>query len=332
MRLLLFVSAVLSVLTPVTASAQSQNWYDLIVPEKSHNFGTVARGSKVRHAFRIVNTTSYDVHIANWRTKCGCTDVKVGARDIPPGTQTTVEITLDTTKFVGYKPSGLTLVFDRPQFVEVDLTVTSFIRGDVMLDPGVVDFGVVPRGSSRSFVQNLTYHGGRPDWAITRLNTVSDQISAEVREISRAPGSATQYQIKVALKPNAPPGYLKDEITLTTNDPESPSIPISVSATVQSAVTIAPSVLNLGRMRPGETRKQTVLVRSGHPFKVTAASSEKPDLSATGALGESKPFHSVIVTFKAPSQPGPYNAVLEIATDLENEPPSRLTAFATIVP
>ena len=81
------------------------------------------------------------MHILDWRTKCGCTDVKVGARDIPPGTQTTIEATIDTSRFQGYKPSGLTLRLDRPSFAEVDLVLTCFIRGDVMLDPGQVEFG-----------------------------------------------------------------------------------------------------------------------------------------------------------------------------------------------
>ena len=63
---------------------------------------------------------------------------------IPPGTQTTVEATLNTTNFQGYKASGLTLILDRPAFVEVDLNLTCFIRGDIVMNPGQIDFG--PRG------------------------------------------------------------------------------------------------------------------------------------------------------------------------------------------
>jgi hypothetical protein len=319
------------VLTPVPGLAQ--NWYDAIFPEKSHDFGTVARGSKVQHTFKLVNTTSSDVHIATWRTKCGCTDVQVGARDIPPGTQTTIEVTLDTSRFSGYKASGLTLVFDRPQYREVDLNLTSFIRADVMLSPGAADFGAVPRGSSRSLVLNLTYYGAHPDWQITRLTTVSDDVAVEGRVASRAPGAAVQYQLTATLKSSAPAGLFQDEINLTTNDPESPTIPISVTANVQAAVTIAPSaILNLGQLRPGQEVKRTVLVKSSKPFKITRASSPKPELTASGQLGEARPFHNVTVTLKAPEQSGPYNAVLEFVTDLKDEPPAKLSTFATIVP
>ncbi len=78
--------------------------------------------------------------------------------------------------------------------------------------------------------------------------------------------------------------------------------------------------------------KKTVFVKSSQPFKITKASSPKPDLSAAGQLDESKPFHAVTVTFKAPAQPGPYNAVLEFDTDMKDEPPAKLSTFATIVP
>lgn len=315
-----------------SAGAQTSFDFHGLVPERKHEFGTVARGSKLRHAFRVVNTTSHDVHIADWQTKCGCTDVKVGARDIPPGTQTTVEVTLDTTKFTGYKPSGLTLVFDRPAYGRVELDVTCFIRSDVMLNPGGFDFGVVPRGQERALTLNLSYYGGRPDWAITGATTISEDVEAVARKLGTSPGGAAQYQLTATVKSSAPVGYLRDEIVLQTNDPNSPRIPVSLTATVQPGVTVAPGVLNLGRVRPGQPIKKTVLVRSSKPFKVTGATASRPELSASGNLGETKPFHTVTVTLTPPSQPGPYNATLELATDLSDEPPAKVSAFATVVP
>src|SRR5262245_10702548 len=107
------------------------DWRTTVFPERTHDFGNVARGSRIRHAFPVINRTTTEIRIADWRTKCGCTDVRVGARVIPPGTQTTVEATIDTTRFQGYKASGLTLVLDRPAFDQIDLNMTCFIRGDV---------------------------------------------------------------------------------------------------------------------------------------------------------------------------------------------------------
>ena len=117
------------------------DWTREVFPVRTHDFGTVARGSKVRCVFPIVNKTSADLEIAEVRTKCGCTEVRVGARVIPPGTKTTIEAILDTTKFIGYKASGLTLILKQPTFAEIDLNFTAFIRSEITLEPGQADFG-----------------------------------------------------------------------------------------------------------------------------------------------------------------------------------------------
>jgi hypothetical protein len=313
-------------------ASEAQNWVDSVIPERSHDFGTVARGSRLRHAFRVVNTTNFDIHIADWRTKCGCTDVKVGAREIPPGTQTMVEATVDTTKFQGYKASGLTLVLDRPQYMELDLNLNCFIRGDVLLSPGHVDFGVVARKAKPTVMLTLTYTGGQSDWAVTKMQTISPLISAQLRELEHSPGSPVQYQLLATLDPGAPSGYFKDEISLLTNDSSSPRIPISVAANVQAAVSVSPAILNLGRVRPGQVVTQRVLVRAGQPFRLTEMKGRGSELTATAPAGEARTLYVVTVTLKAPGQPGPYNGLLEIGTDLKDEPPAKVTAFATVTP
>jgi hypothetical protein len=331
MRRLLLLLLASAALVGSDQAVGQQISYEALFPEgRSYDFGTVARGSRIRHTFLIRNTTSYDIHIADTRTKCGCTDVKVGARDIPPGTQTTIEATLDTTKFQGYKASGLVLVLNRPQFIELDLNLTCFIRGDVTLNPGGADFQLVPRGTAPSLTLNLTAVAS--NWQINKVHTISDLVKAEARKLAQSPGAPTQYQITVTLDKSAPAGYLRDEITLFTNDPSSPRIPVSVTANVQSVVSVAPAVVNLGRVKPGQEVKKIVLVKASKPFKVTGVKGMKPELSATNAFEDAKTFHNLTVTLKAPTQPGPYNATLEIATDIENEPPAKLVTFATIVP
>ena len=63
-----------------------------------------------------------------------------------------------------------------------------------------------------------------------------------------------------------------------------------------------------------------------------------PRLVAMGAVSASKPaeatspFQKLTITFKAPAQPGPYNAEVEVATSLKDEPPAKFTAYATVVP
>ncbi len=326
--------AVVAGLLLAARPAAAQEWVSSIFPERSFDFGTVARGSKVHHAFRLINRTDQEVRIVNWRTKCGCTEVRVGARVIPPGTQTVVEAVIDTAKFEGPKPSGLTLVLDRPTFAEVDLNLHCFIRGDITLNPGQVDFGIVARSARPTVSMNLAYAGGQPSWGITKIQTQSPHVSltAKVLDGDASGDGRVRYALTATLDPKVGNGLFKDEVTLYTNDPASPTIPISVTANVQSAVTVSPKIINLGRVKPGDIVKKTVLVRSQQPFKLTTLKSSKDDLAASPDPEGTRPLHTVQLTFKAPSKPGPYHAVFEIATDLKDEPPAKLTTFATVVP
>ncbi len=319
--------------TLLTSAASAQTWVESLFPEQTHDFGTVARGSKIKHSFPIVNRTNANIHIAGWKTKCGCTDVKVGARDIPPGTQTFVEATLDTTKFQGYKPSGLTLIFDQPTYVEKDLNLSCFIRGDLVLNPGVVDFGIATRNASPSVTLNLNYAGGMTNWGIVKVETLTDHITARLEEIpgTRSP-SSVQYKMTATLNSSAPVGYMKEEITLVTNDPSSPRIPVSVTGNVQGAVVLSPSILTLGTLKAGQVLTRDVLVRSAEPFVVEKADSKSGDLSVASIPQDARALQKITVTIKAPSQPGPFHDQLEISTNVANEPPAKLTAFATVVP
>ena len=291
------------------------------------------RGSKVRHTYRVVNTTNEEIRIVNTHPKCGCTDVRLGARVIPPATQTTIEVTLDTTKFQGFKASGLTLTLDKPSSIEVDLNLTAFIRGDVTLNPGNVDFGIVPHNAKQSRTLTLSYFGGRPGWRINGIETISPDLVVEAQPpATPSTGGSLQYVLTATLKPTVPSGYFKDEITLETNDPSAPKIPISVSANIQAAVMISPALINLGTLKAGKTVTKVVLVRATKPFKVTGFKADRDELTGKVADEDSKALHTVTLTFKAPAKPAPFHGVLEIQTSLDGEAPGKLGVFATVVP
>jgi len=321
------------VISSPVVRAQGLDWVASALPERAYDFGTVARGSQIHHSFPLINRSDQEIRIADWRTKCGCTNVQVGWKVIPPGTQTTIEATIDTTKFLGYKPSGLTLIFDRPAFVEVDLNLTCFIRGDIVMTPGQMDFGIVRRSDKMPPASlTLTYAGGRSDWEVTKMKTQSSKVKAELRELSRAADGQINYTLTATLQPGVSNGYFKDEITLLTNDQSSPSIPISVVANIQSAVAVTPSIINFGGLRPGQSVSKTIVVRSKEPFSITRLSPSQEDLQPAEDEKGPRAVHQLKLTLKAPEQTGPHHATLTIETDIKNEPPALLKTFATVVP
>src|SRR6185312_5336638 len=96
--------------------------------------------------------------------------------------------------------------------VSVDLNLTCFIRSDVTLNPGQVDFGVVNRSTNPKIELVLAYAGGQADWAVSEMKTISDHMVAELREQGRSPGGQVSYVLTATLKPSAPVGFFKDQI------------------------------------------------------------------------------------------------------------------------
>jgi hypothetical protein len=328
------VIAVVVGLLPLKALAGQVNSLDSAFPERAFDFGNVARGSQLRHAFPIINRTSSEIRIADWKTKCGCTEVKVGARAIPPGTKTTVEATIDTSRFQGPKASGLTLIIDRPVYAEIQLNVTCFIRGDITLAPGQIDFGIVRRSEKLpSASLALTYAGGRPDWAIAAMKTQSAMVKAEAREQNRSAGGQVEWLITATLQPKLTNGMLQDEITLVTNDSPPQTIPISVIATVQGAVNVLPSIVNFGPVKAGESATKVVHVRSSStsPFRITGLTADTTDLQAIEQQPGAARDHELSVTLQAPAVAGPFHGIVTIESDVTGEPPAQLKTFATIV-
>lgn len=242
-----------------------------------------------------------------------------------------MEVTVDTTRFLGHKPSGLTLIFAAPSSVQVDLNTSCFIRGDIVTTPGQLDFGIVRRSSTPPTASlNLTYAGGRPDWAVTAMHTQTDRVEAKFQEAGRSAEGHPVYTLSATLKASVPNGYLKDEVTLETNEGE--KIPISVVANVQGAVSLTPSIINFGQLKPGQSVTKTVLVRSDRPFTITKMATTRDDLQTDDQAKGAQAVHQVKLTLKAPTDPGAFHSVMTVQTDIPDEPEAVLKAFATVGP
>ena len=102
--------------------------------------------------------------------------------------------------------------FAPPFAAEVQLHVHTYIRSDVVVQPGAVQFGVVGQGTAAEQVLAVSY-AGRNDWQILRVECANPHIEAAPVETSRTAGTPglVTYNVVVKLKADAPPGYLQDQ-------------------------------------------------------------------------------------------------------------------------
>ena len=145
------------------------------------------------------------------------------------------------------------------------------VRGDVVVQPGLIDFGSVPQGVGSQQRATVAY-AGRGDWKILRVETANPNLTAQVVQKARIPGPAThvEYDLLATLKADAAAGSLRDEVILVTNDanPQTARVPVPVEAIIQPAVAVHPSPLLMGSVAPGGSLTRQLIVHGNKPFRI----------------------------------------------------------------
>ncbi len=332
-RALGFVAAAFLVLAS-DGQARSDEWTALLFPTSRHDFGAVPRGSVVKHDFTLVNRSQETLTIVNLHPSCGCTSGRASARVVAPGQSAVIEAQMDTRNFVGLKSTILfvTMMTSSGQEVEARLGVTSHIMSELVLNPGAIDFGMVPRGSSVERELSIDRINA-PGWRFTRMLSGTRSLSAKLVETARD-GGTVGYKLTVSVKPDAQAGPLRDELRLISNDPEMPSIPVTVTGWIKGELSAAPSILALGRAQSAGEVKGRFVVRASRPFVIQAIEGAGDGFTASTPQGVRASAHVVTVAYnpETGNTRGDLKKVFRVRTDIAGEPPLDLTATIHVAP
>jgi hypothetical protein len=314
-----------------TASA---GWAESLFSEKGYDFGPVARGAIVRHEFVLTNRLGQPLSILDVRASCGCTTGRARTTLVPAGGSTVIDAEMDTRNFTGKKATVLTvtMITSDGRQDEARLGVSSNILSDVVLNPGAIDFGPVNHGQSPSCTLTLDRINA-PNWRIERMVTASRALDASLVETSRGPAT-TGYMLTVSLKPDAPAGPLREEIRLLTNDPETRSIPVLITAQIRGELTASPSVLTLGKVGSAGGVQGRVLIRGAQPFTIRAIEGQGDGFQASADDSTPKTLHVVTVSYKPEESTtrGDLRHVFRVLSSLPAEPPLDVVATLHIDP
>ena len=332
MRRMILAQAVVGLVLAAWASATAdgaetqRSWAEGLFAERQHDFGPVPRGAKVRHPFVLTNNTQTPISILNLRVSCGCTSGRSSVSVVPPGKAGVVEAEMDTRNFVGRKATTLFVTLHNGyEQVEIGLGVASTILSDIVLNPGGIDFGPIARGQTPSASLAID-RIGQPEWRVVKMVSASKVLAATLAETQRANG-AVSYRLDVSIKPGAPAGYVRDEIQLLTNDPESRGFPVLVTAEVRSDLSASPSVLSLGAPGTSEPVQGRFIVRASKPFKVVKIEGAGDGYTATPDDAIAKPIHVVTVGYQLEAGKAVTpSRTFKIVTDLPGEAPAVVTA------
>jgi hypothetical protein len=325
-----YFALALTLVLALGSHAQSQEWAKKMFETTTHKFGTVARGSKQEYSFKLTNIYKETVHIEGVRSSCGCTTPKVKTATLNTHETGEIVVVYNTRSFLGAKSATITVTIDKPYYAEVQLTVSGYIRSDVVFDPGVVEFGSIDAGEIGEKKIGVSY-AGRDDWEIVDVRSANRHFEVELAETYRGSGRVS-YDMLVRLKPDAPVGYIYDQLVIVTNDGGARNISLPVEGQVASPMTVSPASLFLGVLKPGETVTKRLVVRSKKPFRIVHVDCSNASFVFEKPDEESKPLHFVPVVFRAGDEPGNVVQKIKIETDLGSGLCAECVATATIKP
>jgi hypothetical protein len=280
----LFVLFAFCAVMPKNTVAQ-ESWGAALFKTKQHNFGRVPLGADVEFRFELTNTHQNDLKLQSVRSSCTCTSAKFSTSLLKPGETGAVIARFNTSgQHLRDKSAVLTVRLETVingtrRNESVQLFVSGYIRPDTVLNPGSVEFGVVPEGQAATRVVHLEYTG-RSGWALTKVERSQPCLYAKAEEIKRARGSVV-YKITATLLDDAPVGYIQDVLRFTTNEPQpGKSEPVEIVVPIHGVVTPSfrakPSTLLMGVLEPGETATKNIVVRNDTPFRITDVSASDP--------------------------------------------------------
>jgi hypothetical protein len=334
MRNLLCVTS-LGILLCAASGARGEDgdWAKEMFSETAHDFGVVAAGTKVEYKFIIENKWVEDVRVASVRSGCPCTSAKIDKTLLKSWdkAELTVSVNTDTRQYFGRKDATITIKFDLPFQTEVQVHVHSYIRRDVVVQPGAVQFGSVDQGTAIKQKVSVSY-AGRDDWRIDRIECSNTSLDCQLAEVSRT-GGQVKYDLSVTLKADAPAGYIQDQLVLVTNDvnQRSARVPVAVEGVVSQALSVRPMSLFMGVIETGQPVKKLLVIQGKTPFHITAV--RPSDLRFQCKMPEgAKLVHLLPVTFDPKDASGKISGKIHIETDYPNAKPLDVDVNVQVTP
>jgi hypothetical protein len=293
-----------------------------------HDFGSVAKGAKAEYRFVFENLYMEDVHVVGVRTSCGCTTPTVETPLLKTYEQGSILAHFNTDSFQGQRGATLTITIDKPFYAEVQVQVRGFIRSDVVVEPGSVQFGSIDQGMGFTQTAAVSY-AGRGDWKIVEVKSANPHITAQVVETDRSYGRVS-YSLKVLVDHTTPAGYLNDHLMLVTNDSAGQQIPVLVEGRVVPSISVMPTALFMGVVQPGQKVTKQLVVKSKKPFRVLGVTCDDKSFQFdTSKADEAKELHLIPVTFTAGTDAGKVVKSIKIKTD-QGEMMPELAAYAVV--
>ncbi|HLG28986.1 MAG TPA: DUF1573 domain-containing protein, partial [Candidatus Brocadiales bacterium] len=174
------------------------------------------------------------------------------------------------------------------------------------------DFGIIYAGDKVEHLFKFENHG-KGNLVIKQVKTSCGCTAAASTKENIPPGGSSE--IKAIFNPGQDPGKIKKEITVTTNDPVTPLVKLSIAGNVIKQVVTKPSWINFGAITKGDTGTKTIEVSPGTDFNLEVTGVESDNTNVTASYKKDGKNYIIDAVMKADAPIGKLKGKITIATN-----------------
>ncbi|MCA9276352.1 MAG: DUF1573 domain-containing protein [Phycisphaerales bacterium] len=311
---------------PAVMPAGVENKGNLMFSSKTQDAGEILDLESVKLSYLFRNTGAGPLTITQVKTSCGCTVPELEKKTYMPGESGTLSVTFDPSGKAGTIARNITIFTDSETTPSETLIVRAFVKPVVVIEPRVMPFEAVQKGTSAS--DEFKIYGRTDDFKVTRA-TVSDPavFDIEVKDMGEVDYKGEKLRlsiVKVIVKDTARPDNHRADVTIRTNDERMPIVSTTAIARVLGDLTTDPVRVTMGRMVVGDEFEKEfhVTSKSGKPFNIESVGFSTIALESTTTfepVNEEKTDWIVKIVGKV-SAPAPrFNTPIRIVTDVADE-------------
>jgi hypothetical protein len=267
---------------------------------------------------------------------CGCAQGRVSPREIAPRGRATLTVTFHTLSFSGPVSKRVHVRSDDPARPDVPVLARVDVSAGIVLDPPRFYFGNVLKGTTPSVTVGAKWKDGvgKP-FRVTGVEAPGlENVTFAVAPLEAPPWHG--WNLTASFRTPPPIGTVSGTAVVRTDDPDQARIDVALSAFVSGKVWLMMREVSLGFVRQGQSRSLPIEVRGLTPdvdlgeVRVTTRHG-RVKATATRIAGRPKEW-TVLVTLPADAPPGKADDVVEVRTDVPDEPLTEVPVRAEVLP
>lgn len=311
-----------------TPPAKPKSGPAFFAEKSTFDIGTVWMGKSVPVEFTFKNVGTEPLKVLEIKPGCGCTSAQDYTREVAPGGEGRIPLTLNTTN----KPNGVMhpLTVDvktnDPALPSAQFLITGTIKTVCVFDP--------PLGGVMAEVQ--------PDQPINRTVKMFNNTGAPLTlSLQPIPPNAffkidfkevvpnQQWEYTASREAPIPEGSNYTQLTFMTNLPEVPVYNVPISCMVNPRIQVLPPSLWVNPVKDEATERDIRIINNGKtPMNVTSVSTTRPDFNITLTppgpapaglhhvfAAKSYVTHTIKLTLPPKYQPPPWGDLIQVKTD-----------------